>query len=128
MTDPIADMLTRIRNGHMAGLRRVSMPFSKVKMAIAELLQREGYLGAVEKVAGKPVVLSIELKYNGKQPAIQSVVRTSTPGHRMYRGADELPTVLSGYGLAIISTSRGLMTSTEAKKLGIGGEVLCSIY
>lgn len=128
MTDTIADMLTRIRNAQRAGKRSVTMPYSNLKRTIADLLYREGYVGAVEKSADAKPTLAVELKYNGRDPAIQSIVRLSKPGHRMYRAADELPTVINGYGLAIVSTSRGLMTSKEAKKLGIGGEIICSVY
>lgn len=128
MTDTIADMLTRIRNGQMAKKRQVSLPFSKLKLAIAEILQREGYIGSIERVAGMPEQLVVGLIYHAGTPAIQKIDRASKPGHRMYRKADELPTVLSGYGMAVVSTSRGLMTVTEAKKLGIGGEVICTIY
>ncbi len=129
MTDTIADMLTRIRNGQMAGKRQVSIPFSKLKLAIVEILHREGYVAGVNRVDAKPVAqLVVELKYNGKEPAIQAIDRASKPGHRMYRKADELPTVLSGYGTAVVSTSRGMMTVTEAKKLGLGGEVICTVY
>ncbi len=128
MTDTIADMLTRIRNAQMAKKRQAVLPFSKVKLAVAEILCREGYLNKAERIEGSPVVLSLELKYNGKMPAIQSVKRESKPGHRMYRSATELPTVVNGYGIAIVSTSRGMMTGKEAKKLGIGGEIICSVF
>ena len=128
MTDTIADMLTRIRNAQRARKTNVTMPFSKLKLAIAEVLTREGYIGEVEKTIDSKPQLVIALKYNGTKPMIQEITRLSKPGHRMYRAATELPTVLNGYGLAIVSTSRGLMTASEAKKLGLGGEVLCSIY
>ena len=128
MTDTIADMLTRIRNAQRARKTSVAMPYSKLKQAIAELLAREGYIGTVEKTADTKPELVISLKYNGLKPMIQEITRLSKPGHRMYRAATELPTVLNGYGFAIVSTSRGLMTAAEAKKLGVGGEVLCSIY
>ncbi len=129
MTDPIADMLTRIRNAYMAKKHNVLIPFSKVKLAIAEILVQEGYLNKAKKVdnAGKPY-LDIELKYEGKIPAIQFLKRESKPGHRQYRKASELPKVLNGYGVAIISTSKGIMTAREARKLGIGGELICSVY
>lgn len=128
MTDPIADMLTRIRNAQKAGKRTVLIPYSNLKRSIAELLSREGYVGEVKKDDSAKPMLSVDLKYNSGEPAIQSIDRLSKPGHRMYRAADELPTILNGYGLAIVSTSRGLMTSAEAKKLGIGGEIICSVY
>lgn len=128
MTDPIADMITQIRNGQMAGKRQIKLLFSKLKLAIAEILSAEGYIGKVEKMEGIPVMLTLELKYQGNLPAIRSIARSSKPGHRMYRGVEELPTVLSGYGIAIVSTPQGLITNKEAKKRGIGGEVICTVY
>lgn len=128
MTDPIADMLTRIRNAQRARHPVVILPFSQLKLKLAELLSAEGYLGEVEKKDGMPALLQLTLKYHGKEPAIREVIRESTPGHRQYRKAEELPTVLNGYGIAIVSTSRGLMTNKAAKKLGVGGEVICSVY
>lgn len=128
MTDPIADMLTRIRNAQRARARVVEIPFSKLKMEIATILHREGYVGTVEKVGDKRPLLAIELKYQSKEPVIQSITRESTPGHRKYLKAEELPRVLNDFGVAIVSTSRGLMTNKEARKLGIGGELICSVY
>ncbi len=128
MTDPIADMLTRIRNAQKARKGSIEVAYSNVKMRIAEILSSEGYLGKIEKKDGMPAMIHVELKYEGKQPLIQAVKRESTPGHRMYRKADELPRVLNDYGIAIVSTSKGLMTNKEARKLGMGGEVICSIY
>ena len=128
MTDTIADMLTRIRNAQRARKSEVTMPFSNLKQAIAELLSREGYVGAVTKTGEAKAELVVQLKYTAGKPAIQEITRLSKPGHRMYRPAAELPTVLNGFGLAIVSTSQGLMTAAEAKKLGVGGEVICSIY
>lgn len=128
MTDPIADMLTRIRNAQKARKGSVEVAYSTVKMRIATILSTEGYIGAVEKKDGMPAMLLIELKYDNKRPLIQEVKRESKPGHRMYRKADELPRVLNDYGIAIVSTSQGIMTNKEARKLGVGGEVICSIY
>jgi small subunit ribosomal protein S8 len=132
MTDPIADMLTRIRNAQRAGHKTVEMPWSKLKLRIAEILCNEEYIERAETVkendAAPHTTLRLTLKYHGKQPAIQELKRESKPGFRMYRKADEIPTVVSGYGIAILSTSRGLMTSKEAKKLGVGGEILCSVF
>ena len=128
MTDPIADMLTRIRNAQKAQKRSLEIPFSKLKMQIAEILKKEAFLGEVEKTESVPAMLKIELKYAGKRGAIQSITRESKPGHRQYRKADEMPSVLNGYGIAIVSTSQGLMTAKEAKKKGIGGEIICSVY
>jgi len=128
MTDPIADMLTRIRNAQKSRKSEVVLSYSKLKMRIAEILQKEGFIGRVEKRDGMPMVLAIELRYDGKRPVIEAIDRQSKPGHRMYRKADELPRVLNDYGIAIVSTSQGIMTNKEARKLGIGGEVICSVY
>jgi len=129
MTDTIADMLTRIRNAQMAGLGGLELPYSKTKLALAEILKTEGYLSNVTRIEAKPQdKISIDLMYHGKRPAIQHIKRESTPGHRMYRGAGELPKVLNGYGIAIVSTSQGMMTNVEAQKRGIGGEIICSVY
>lgn len=128
MTDPIADMLTRIRNAQRSRKPIVEVPYSKMKHAIAEILSKEGYVGAVEKTQSAPQMLVLTLKYVGRQPAIQSINRESTPGHRVYKQAQELPRVLNDYGIAIVSTSKGLMTNKEARKAGIGGEVICSVY
>ncbi len=128
MTDPIADMLTRIRNALGAGKESVSMPFSKQKQAIADLLQAEGYISASSKSEndGKPV-LTIELKYYNGKAVIDKIKRVSRPGLRIYKGKDELPRVMAGLGIAIISTSNGLMTDRAARKTGFGGEVLCYV-
>lgn len=128
MTDPIADMLTRIRNAHMAQKRHVEIPFSKLKYGIAQILFTEGYVERVEKKGDVKQILSIDLKYYGKTPAIQVIERESSPGHRTYRKASELPRVLNDYGVAVMSTSKGLMTNKEAAKQGVGGEVLCIVY
>lgn len=127
-TDPIADMLTRIRNAQSAGKRSVEIPFSKLKKNVIDILSAEGYLGAVETKESTPMLLVVDLKYRGKRPVISSLKRESKPGHRMYRRADELPHILNGYGMAIVSTSRGIMTNKQAKKEGVGGEVICSVY
>ena len=128
MTDPIADMLTRIRNAQKSRKTEVVLSYSKLKMRIAEILHCSGFVGAVEKQDGMPARMKITLLYQGKEPVIHTVNRESKPGHRMYRHADELPRVVNDYGIAIISTSRGLMTNKEARKLSIGGEVICSVY
>jgi small subunit ribosomal protein S8 len=128
MTDPIADMLTRIRNAQQVGKKTVEFAYSKLKMNICEILVQEGYITNVEKVEGNPDAIVVELKYNGKKPAIQSIVRESKPGHRVYCKANEIPRILNDYGLSIISTSRGLMTNKDARKNSIGGEIICSIY
>ena len=129
MTDPIADMLTRIRNAQRAGRPHVLIPFSNVKAHIVEILRGEGYVASVEKItdAGCPV-LQVQLKYDGKQPFIQVLKRESKPGHRVYCKAEELPHVLNGYGVSIVPTSQGIMTNKEARKRGVGGEIICSVY
>lgn len=128
MTDPIADMLTRIRNAQKSRKSEVLISFSKLKLRIAELLRDAGYIGAVEERPGMPAMLRMELLYQGKEPVIHDVKRESKPGHRLYRKAGDMPRVMNDYGIAIVSTSRGLMTNKEARKLGVGGEVICSIY
>ncbi len=128
-TDPISDFITRIRNGQAARMEMVESPSSKMKYALAKILEREGYVGAVsERADGVKKQLSITLKYEGKQPVIRSIQRVSTPGLRVYRGSSELPRVLSDIGIAIVSTSSGVMTNKEARKRKLGGEVLCEIY
>jgi len=128
-TDPISDFLTRIRNAQHAHLETIDIPSSRMKFAIAKILEREGYVGAVtEQSDGPRKVLTLALKYEGKQPVIRSISRVSTPGRRVYRKAAELPRVLSDQGLAVVSTSMGVMTNKEARKRKLGGEVLCEIY
>ncbi len=133
ITDPIADMLTRVRNALMVGHTTVSMPNSKMKQAIAAILQEEGYIEsfAVAGEGAKPV-LTLDLKYYGKrrvrQPVISSIKRVSTPGRRVYVGKSEIPWVLSGMGVAILSTPKGVMTGTQARRQGLGGEVLAFVY
>jgi small subunit ribosomal protein S8 len=128
MTDPIADMLTRIRNALSAGKLTVTMPSSKQKIAIAKLLKEEGYVNesSVQDIDGKPV-LEISLKYYEGKPVIDMIKRVSRPGLRIYKGKDEIPTVINGLGIAVISTSNGLMTDRAARKTGHGGEVICYV-
>ena len=128
MTDPIADMLTRIRNGLSAGKTSVTMPFSKLKQSIAEVLKDEGYIGDIAQAEadGKPA-LKIELKYFKGKPVIEKMGRVSRPGLRIYKSKDELPKVMGGLGVAIISTSQGVMTDRAARKAGHGGEVICYV-
>ena len=129
MQDPISDMLTRIRNAQARARKDVSIPASKSKAAIAKVLKDEGYISDFRTVEGEGhPQLVIELKYYEGRPVIANMRRTSRPGLRVYRGKDELPTVVGGLGIAIVSTSRGLMTDREARAQGIGGEVLCSVY
>jgi small subunit ribosomal protein S8 len=128
MTDPIADMLTRIRNAQMASKKEVTMPSSKVKVNIAKVLQDEGYITAynVADVEGKSN-LTIALKYFEGKPVISEINRVSRPGLRVYKSADELPRVIGGLGVAIISTSNGVISDRQARAAGQGGEVLCAV-
>ncbi len=129
MTDPIADMLTRIRNGQKVALESVSMPASKLKEAIARVLQDEGYIVGYEvsEKSGNKRELNITLKYFDGKPVIENIQKVSKPGLRIYRGKGELPKVLGGLGIAIVSTSKGVMTESAAREKGFGGEVLCIV-
>ena len=128
MTDPIADMLTRIRNGQKARRVTVSMPASTAKEAVAKVLQDEGYiLGFSTESEGVKKQLTVELKYFEGQPVIEHIARTSKPGLRIYRGKEAIPKVLGGLGVAIVSTSAGVMSDRQAREKGIGGEVLCVV-
>jgi small subunit ribosomal protein S8 len=128
MTDPIADFLTRIRNGQRSGKPEVGMPASRIKLALAEVLKEEGYIDdfTVASDAGKST-LTLRLKYYQGRPVIDRLERVSRPGLRVYKGKDDLPRILGGMGVAIISTSRGLMTDRAARAAGHGGEVLCIV-
>ena len=132
MTDPISDYLTRIRNAQQAGHRLVEIPASTMKKRITEILYEHGYIlkYKFDDTADKQGVIKIALKYDGttKAPVIKDLKRISTPGLRQYKGTTELPRVLSGLGIAIMSTSKGVMTEKEARSKGIGGEVLCEIF
>ena len=129
ITDPISDMLTRIRNNVMIGRDEVSFPSSKLKLSILEVLKREEYIGEFQE-EGEGVLkkIIVKLKYENKRPAISVIERISKPGRRIYSRKTEIPRVLSGEGTVILSTSKGIMTGKEAKKEGLGGEVLCKIY
>ena len=128
MTDPIADMLTRIRNGQKARKRAVAMPSSTAKVAVAKVLKDEGYITDYKTEAeGSKSQLTVELKYFEGRPVIEVVQRVSKPGLRIYRGKDELPKVLGGLGVAIVSTSAGVMSDRQAREQGVGGEVLCVV-
>ncbi len=128
MTDPIADMLTRIRNAQQAKKSEVSMPSSKVKANIAAVLEDEGYIAASKTVDvdGKPT-LTLSLKYYEGKPVISQIDRVSRPGLRVYKAADDIPKVIGGLGVAIVSTSKGVMADRKARALGQGGEVLCAV-
>ncbi len=128
MSDPIADMLTRIRNAQMAEKVTVVMPSSKIKVAIAKVLQDEGYVEGFNVASndGKPM-LEIGLKYYAGRPVIEKIQRISRPGLRIYKGCEDIPNVMNGLGIAIVSTSKGLMTDRKARANGMGGEVLCIV-
>ena len=128
MTDPIADFLTRIRNGQSSGKTEVNVPASKVKLAIAKVLKDEGYIEdfAANANDGKPT-LAVQLKYHQGRPVIDRLERVSRPGLRVYKGKDELPSILGGLGIAIVSTSQGVMSDRQARAAGHGGEVLCIV-
>ena len=136
MTDPIADMLVRIRNAQMVGHTEVAMPASKLKASIAQVLKAEGYIedfairdkgGADGKDGGAKKELAIGLKYYAGRPVIERIERVSKPGLRVYKGRDDIPRVMNGLGVAILSTSRGVMTDRKARADGVGGEVLCIV-
>jgi small subunit ribosomal protein S8 len=128
MSDPISDMLTRIRNAQLANKAAVAMPSSKVKVAIVKVLKDEGFVEdfAVRENAGKPT-LEIGLKYYAGRPVIEKIDRVSTPGLRIYRGANDIPRVMNGLGVAIVSTPKGVMTDRKARASHVGGEVLCIV-
>jgi len=127
MQDPIADMFTRIRNGQSANKVAVSMPSSKLKVALAQLFKDEGYIADFSVTSDVKPVLDIELKYFEGKPVIESLKRVSRPGLRIYKANKDLPKVMGGLGVAVVSTSQGLMSDRAARKAGIGGEVLCFI-
>jgi small subunit ribosomal protein S8 len=129
MQDPLSDMLTRIRNAQMAGKTTIDMPGSKLKTAVAKVLHEEGYIASFEAhMDGVKPRLQIELKYFQGKPVIAEIDRVSRPSLRRYSNKDELPTVRSGLGVAIVSTSRGVMTDRAARAAGVGGEVLCTVF
>ena len=131
MTDPIADFLTRIRNAYLAGKKVVEIPSSKMKEALTKILCEKGYILSYKVVEGTPYnTIKIALKYHPetKMPAIKRIERISSPGLRQYVGVDDMPRVLNGLGIAIVSTSKGLVTDKEAKEMGVGGEVICYVY
>ncbi len=127
MQDPIADLLTRIRNGQASGKESVSMPASKMKLAVANLLQSEGYVKDVKVSGDIKKVLEIGLKYYEGKPVVELIQRVSRPGLRIYKSCQDLPKIQNGLGIAVISTSKGLMTDRAARKNGVGGEVVCYV-
>lgn len=128
MTDPISDMLARIRNANRALLPNVAVPHSKMKESIANIMKREGYIAEVAVEGKLPKSLKLKLKYQGKKSVIEGMKRISTPGLRRYVGATDIPRVRGGLGVAVVSTSEGLMTDLQARKKNIGGELLCYIW
>jgi small subunit ribosomal protein S8 len=127
MQDPISDMLTRIRNGQAASKVAVKMPSSKLKVAIAELLKAEGYVADYAVSGEVKPELEVTLKYFEAKPVIEQIQRVSRPGLRIYKKKDELPSVMGGLGIAVVSTSKGLMTDRAARKAGLGGEIICYV-
>ncbi|MBI4444343.1 MAG: 30S ribosomal protein S8 [Acidobacteria bacterium] len=130
MNDPIADLLTRIRNAQLARREAVQVAYSRLKEQILRILQEEGYIASFKTEKKEPFsVLTVLLKYGpGREPLIQHVARVSKPGRRIYAGKDEIPVVLSGIGTAILSTSKGVISDKKARQLGVGGEILCEVY
>lgn len=128
MQDPLSDMLTRIRNAQMVGKTEVTMPSSKLKVSVAKVLEDEGYVGTHTVSGDAKPLLTIELKYFEGKPVIAEIARSSRPGLRNYTGKDALPSVRAGLGVAVISTSKGVMTDRAARAAGIGGEVLCTVF
>jgi small subunit ribosomal protein S8 len=127
MQDPLADFLTRIRNGQMANHVSVTMPASKMKLSVANVLQSEGYIDSVSVTSDVKAELTVALKYFEGKPVISKIERVSRPGLRIYKGKDSLPKVLAGLGVAIVSTAQGVMSDRAARSAGIGGEVLCFV-
>ena len=128
LTDPIADMLTRIRNASMIRKKEVAVPFSNIKLAIAQILVREGYLLKAEVVKDVHQAIVLSLKYNEGDPAIHEINRVSKPGARQYVKSDQIKHVLNGYGIAVLSTPQGIMTNKDAQKARVGGEIVCEIF
>jgi len=128
MTDPISDMLTRIRNAGNALLPIVEVPHSRLKESIAQILKREGYVADVSVDRSPRKAIKIKLKYQGKKPVIEGLRRISRPGLRRYVGSDEMPRVLRGMGVAVVSTSQGVMTGVQARRKNVGGELLCYVW
>ena len=128
MSDPIADMLTRIRNAQMAKKKSVNVPYSKIKSAIADVLKEEGYIDNYsQKYVNDQNVIEIALRYYADLPVIEKIKRVSKPGLRIYKSATQLPEVMNGLGIAIVSTSKGVMTGKKAQEAGVGGEILCEV-
>ncbi|MEQ1543560.1 30S ribosomal protein S8 [Methyloglobulus sp.] len=128
MTDPVADMLTRIRNGQSAGKKFIKQPSSKLKLSIAKVLKDEGYIADFStETSGSHIEMTVDLKYHKGTPVIETIKRISRPGLRIYKSKDELPKVLGGLGIAVVSTSNGVMTDRAARAKGHGGEIICTV-
>jgi len=129
VSDPIGDMLAQIKNGSLAGKGEIVLPYSRLKMEVAEILKSEGYVSGVQKLGSEPkCTLKIALRYENGSSVIGDVKRKSKPGMRVYIGKDKIPTVLGGMGISILSTPQGVMTGKDAKKQGVGGELLCEVW
>lgn len=128
MQDPIADLLTRIRNAQRAGHDSVALPSSTVKVAICEVLRGEGYIDGFQVDGDKKPLLTVALRYDGGAPVIEELSRVSRPGLRIYKAAGDLPSVRGGLGVAVVSTNQGVMTDRAARRAGVGGEVLCTVF
>ena len=128
MSDPLGDMLTRIRNAGRVQLPTVEMPHSKMKESIANILKKEGYVGEVSVEGKMPKKIKLKLKYDGKKNVIEGLRRVSTPGLRRYVGSTEIPRVRNGLGISVVSTSQGVMTGTQARKNNLGGELICYVW
>ena len=128
MQDPLSDMLTRIRNAHQRSKVAVTMPCSKLKVSVAQVLEGEGYITGYSVTEGTKPELTVDLKYYEGKPVIEEIARVSRPGLRKYAGSNDLPSIRGGLGIAIISTSNGVMSDREARTAGIGGEVLCTVF
>ena len=128
LSDPLGDMLTRIRNGQSAHKSAIRSPASRLRISVLEVLQREGYIRGYEREADGHQELSIELKYHNGTPVIRELKRVSKPGRRVYSGVKELPRVYNGLGIAIVSTPRGVLSDSEARDAHVGGEILCTVF
>jgi small subunit ribosomal protein S8 len=128
MQDPVADMLTRIRNAQLAHHPEVSIPCSKLKVAICDVLKQEGYIDGYDVDEGTKPTLNVTLRYYRGQPVIEEIKRASRPGLRSYKASEGLPSVRGGFGVAIVSTNKGVMTDRDARQQGVGGEVLCTVF
>ena len=128
LQDPIADLLTRVRNGQQAGHAAVSLPSSTLKVAVLRVLRDEGYIDDFTRTEGAKPEVTVKLRYHEGKPVILELKRVSRPGLRVYKGRDELPTVRSGYGIAVVSTPAGVVTDKAARRAKVGGEVLCTVF